>query len=131
MLLFGICRLHGDEWRGRRAAEKLIGLDPQNSSPHVLLANIYAASGNWNEVNSLRMTMKEKGFVKLLGCSWILVGQKHICLWLWIGLITMLVKLVAVLEYLLKVTKEGGYVVDMDHFLHDDEGGRPMPKAIW
>ncbi|CAI0549161.1 unnamed protein product [Linum tenue] len=73
--MLGACRTHGDEGRGQRAAEKLIELEPQNSSPYVLLSNIHAASGNWDEVRSLRRSMKEKGVKKLPGCSWITVGQ--------------------------------------------------------
>ncbi|XP_022749405.1 pentatricopeptide repeat-containing protein At3g09040, mitochondrial isoform X2 [Durio zibethinus] len=74
--LLGACRIHGDEIRGRRAAVKLIELEPQNSSPYVLLSNIYAASGNWDEVNALRRAMREKRVLKFPGCSWIVVGQK-------------------------------------------------------
>ncbi|CAL1406273.1 unnamed protein product [Linum trigynum] len=73
--MLGACRTHGDEGRGQRAAKKLIELEPQNSSPYVLLSNIHAASGNWDEVRSLRRSMKEKGVKKLPGCSWITVGQ--------------------------------------------------------
>ncbi|KAL3507091.1 hypothetical protein ACH5RR_032473 [Cinchona calisaya] len=68
------CRLHGDDMRGKHAAEKLIELEPQNSSPYVLLSSIYAALHNWDEVNSLRREMNEKGVRKFPGCSWILVG---------------------------------------------------------
>ncbi|MBA0585508.1 pentatricopeptide repeat-containing protein At3g09040, mitochondrial [Gossypium raimondii] len=74
--LLGACRIHGDEIRGRRAAEKLIELEPENSSPYVLLSNIYAATGNWDEVNALRRKMREKRVQKYPGCSWIVVGQK-------------------------------------------------------
>lgn len=74
--LLGACRLHGDEIRGKLAAEKLIESEPQNSAPYVLLSNIYAALGNWQEVNSLRRQMKEEGVKKLPGCSWITVGNK-------------------------------------------------------
>ncbi|VFQ85316.1 unnamed protein product [Cuscuta campestris] len=74
--LLGACRLHGDETRGKRAAEKLIQSEPHNSAPYVLLSNIYAASGNWREVNSLRREMREKGVKKLPGCSWIVVGEE-------------------------------------------------------
>lgn len=42
--LLGACRIHGDEKRGQRAAKKLIELEPQSSSPYVLLSNMYAAS---------------------------------------------------------------------------------------
>lgn len=119
--LLGACRLHGDDLRGRRTAEKLIDLDPRNSSPYVLLANIYAASGNWNEVNSLRMTMKERGVVKLPGCSWILVGHKTHLFVAGDKSHPNAGEINEVLEYLIKVMKEDGYVVDMDPFLHDEE----------
>ncbi|TKY68069.1 Pentatricopeptide repeat-containing protein mitochondrial [Spatholobus suberectus] len=74
--LLGACRIHGDEKRGQRAAKKLIKLEPQNSSPYVLLSNMYAASGNWDEARSLRRTMIQKDIQKMPGCSWIVVGQK-------------------------------------------------------
>ncbi|KAF4379023.1 hypothetical protein F8388_022110 [Cannabis sativa] len=119
--LLAACKLHGDELRGRRVAEKLIELDPQNSSPYVLLANIYAASGNWNEVNSLRLKMREKGVVKLPGCSWILVGQKTHLFMAGDKSHPNFGEINAVLEYLIKVMKEDGYVVDMDSIFHDEE----------
>ncbi|KAG8374982.1 hypothetical protein BUALT_Bualt10G0052200 [Buddleja alternifolia] len=63
------CRLHGDNIRGQQAAEKLIELEPQNSSPYVLLSHIHAASGNWDSVNSVRKKMTEKGVKKFQGSS--------------------------------------------------------------
>ncbi|KAG9143770.1 hypothetical protein Leryth_011439 [Lithospermum erythrorhizon] len=70
------CRLHGNDVRGQFAAEKLIQLDPHNSSPYVLLSNIYAATGNWDGVNSVRREMKQKEVKKYPGSSWITLGQK-------------------------------------------------------
>lgn len=69
--LLGACRKHGDEVRGRRVAEKLMELNPQSSSPYVLLSSIYAASENWKGADSLRRQMKSKGVKKLPGCSWV------------------------------------------------------------
>ncbi|KAK7312051.1 hypothetical protein VNO77_35589 [Canavalia gladiata] len=74
--LLGACRIHGDEKKGQKAAKKLIKLEPQNSSPYVLLSNMYAASGHWDEARSLRRTMIQKDVQKMPGCSWIVVGQK-------------------------------------------------------
>ncbi|OVA06237.1 Pentatricopeptide repeat [Macleaya cordata] len=74
--LLSACTVHRDEVRGKRAAEELIVLEPQNSSPYVLLSNIYAASKNWDGVNEVRNSMKERGVRKLPGCSWISVGTK-------------------------------------------------------
>lgn len=72
----GSCKLHGDDIRGKLAAEKLFELEPQSSSPYVLLSNIYAASGNWDGVNLVRREMKEKQVRKFPGCSWIVLGKK-------------------------------------------------------
>ncbi|MED6167935.1 hypothetical protein PIB30_007248 [Stylosanthes scabra] len=74
--LLGACRIHGDDIRGERAAKNLIKLEPDNSSPYVLLSNMYAASGHWDEARSLRRTMIQKEIQKMPGCSWIVVGQK-------------------------------------------------------
>ncbi|KAK7404209.1 hypothetical protein VNO78_04897 [Psophocarpus tetragonolobus] len=74
--LLGACRIHGDEKRGQRAAKKLIELEPQNSSPYVLLSNMYAASGHWDEARSLRRIMIQKDIQKMPGCSWIIVEQE-------------------------------------------------------
>ncbi|KAL3818048.1 hypothetical protein ACJIZ3_003953 [Penstemon smallii] len=70
------CRLHGDEIRGQLAGEKLIQLEPENSSSYVLLSNIHAALGNWDGVNFVRKEMNERGVKKSPGCSWIVVGQE-------------------------------------------------------
>ncbi|VVA96946.1 unnamed protein product [Arabis nemorensis] len=74
--LLGACRIHGDDIRGEIAAEKLLELEPQNSSAYVLLSNIYASQGRWEKVNALRTAMKDRGVKKLPGCSWIDVGQR-------------------------------------------------------
>ncbi|XP_019096661.1 PREDICTED: pentatricopeptide repeat-containing protein At3g09040, mitochondrial [Camelina sativa] len=74
--LLGACRIHGDDIRGQIAAEKLIALEPQNSSAYVLLSNIYASQGRWEKANALRKAMRDIGVKKVPGCSWIDVGQK-------------------------------------------------------
>ncbi|KAL2894124.1 hypothetical protein RDABS01_010033 [Bienertia sinuspersici] len=65
------CKLHGEDARGQKAAEKLINLDPHNSSAYILLSSLHASSGNWIEVDSLRRQMREKGVSKFRGSSWI------------------------------------------------------------
>ncbi|QHO34358.1 Pentatricopeptide repeat-containing protein [Arachis hypogaea] len=44
--LLGACRIHGDDIRGEQAATNIIKLEPDNSTPYVLLSNMYAASGH-------------------------------------------------------------------------------------
>ncbi|XP_010519391.1 PREDICTED: pentatricopeptide repeat-containing protein At3g09040, mitochondrial isoform X2 [Tarenaya hassleriana] len=74
--LLGACTIHGDDNRGKMAAEKLIELEPDNSAAYVLLSNIYASQGRWEKVNALRKAMRDSGVKKSPGCSWIDVTQK-------------------------------------------------------
>ncbi|XP_020590839.1 LOW QUALITY PROTEIN: pentatricopeptide repeat-containing protein At4g14850-like [Phalaenopsis equestris] len=69
--LLNACRIHGKEKLGRIAAEELFELDPHDSGNHVLLSNIFASAGRWEESISVRKEMKDVGIKKEPGCSWI------------------------------------------------------------
>jgi pentatricopeptide repeat protein len=47
--LLGACRVHLIADKGRSAAEHVLELDQQNEVAHVMLANLYASSGRWDE----------------------------------------------------------------------------------
>ncbi|CAI9266661.1 unnamed protein product [Lactuca saligna] len=108
----GACRIHGDKRRGKRASEELLSLEPESSASYVLLSNIYAASGNWEEVNLVRREMKEKGVKKHPGCSWIkLGGETH----LFVSgdeLHSSSGEIYGILKELKGVMKDEGYVLD-------------------
>lgn len=74
--LLGSCRLHGHSELAEVVAKKLLEMDTRNSMPgyHVLLSNIYAEEGNWENVDKVRKEMRERGLRKEVGCSWIDVG---------------------------------------------------------
>ncbi|KAJ7533971.1 hypothetical protein O6H91_13G073700 [Diphasiastrum complanatum] len=58
LCLLGACRVHGDVERGVRAANRVIKLDPENAAPYVLLSNILAAAGRWDDAKTLRCIWK-------------------------------------------------------------------------
>ncbi|XP_058724901.1 pentatricopeptide repeat-containing protein At5g27110 [Vicia villosa] len=74
--LFSACRLHKNLDLGVEIAEKLIDKDPDDSSTYIMLSNIYASFGKWDEVRTVRSKMKELGLKKNPGCSWIEINQK-------------------------------------------------------
>ncbi|RWR92790.1 pentatricopeptide repeat-containing protein [Cinnamomum micranthum f. kanehirae] len=77
--LLAACKVHRNIDMGKRAAEKLLQLDPTNSGPYVLLSNMYAEQGKWGEVVRVRKLMRQRGVVKQPGCSWIEVkSQVHV-----------------------------------------------------
>ncbi|XP_050205887.1 putative pentatricopeptide repeat-containing protein At5g09950 [Mercurialis annua] len=56
---------------GRRAAEMLMDMEPQNAVNYVLLSNMYASGGKWAEMASTRRSMREAAVKKEAGCSWV------------------------------------------------------------
>ncbi|XP_022142686.1 pentatricopeptide repeat-containing protein At4g33170 [Momordica charantia] len=74
--LLGACRTKGDTETAKRVADKLVALDPSDSSAYVLLSNIYAASRQWDDVTDARNMMKLKNVKKDPGFSWIDVQNK-------------------------------------------------------
>lgn len=72
------CLKHGQIEQGRFAALRAIELAPKDSSSYILLSNIYAKIGRWDDVAKIRSLMKERGIKKVPGCSSILMnGEIH------------------------------------------------------
>nr|KYP52734.1 Pentatricopeptide repeat-containing protein At3g22690 family [Cajanus cajan] len=67
--LLAACRKHKNVELAHYAAEKLTQLAPERVGIHVLLSNIYASAGKWNDVARVRLQMKEKGVQKVPGSS--------------------------------------------------------------
>ncbi|XP_071722350.1 pentatricopeptide repeat-containing protein At4g18840-like [Rutidosis leptorrhynchoides] len=67
--LLSACRTHSNSELGKIVANRLIELDPSDSGPYVLLSNIYAAEGKWDDVENVRKMMKEKRLGKFVGSS--------------------------------------------------------------
>ncbi|CAB4304983.1 unnamed protein product [Prunus armeniaca] len=71
-VLGACCRANGRNTElGRRVAEMLLQLEPQNATNYVLLANMYAAGGKWDDVAKARMAMRKATAKKEAGCSWV------------------------------------------------------------
>ncbi|GAA0153530.1 hypothetical protein LIER_11746 [Lithospermum erythrorhizon] len=69
--LLNACCQHKNAALAGYAAEKLVQCEPQESSPFVLLSNMSAEIGKWDEVNKLRAMLRQSGTGKQPGCSWI------------------------------------------------------------
>ncbi|XP_071723678.1 pentatricopeptide repeat-containing protein At3g22150, chloroplastic [Rutidosis leptorrhynchoides] len=81
--LLGACRLHGKFKLGELVAQKMLEMDDGGNNAasgyHVLLSNIYADEGDWENVDRLRKEMREKGMWKEVGCSWIEIAGSVNC----------------------------------------------------
>lgn len=69
--LLGACKKYGHTEMGERLGRKLIELQPDHEGFNILLSNIYASKGNWDDVLEIRGVMMQHGVVKTPGCSMI------------------------------------------------------------
>lgn len=70
------CEIHGNMKLGKQVAETLMEVEPQYPGPYVMLSNIYAAAGSWDDVATIAKLMEERGVKKTAGYSWIVVNNK-------------------------------------------------------
>ncbi|KAB1220578.1 hypothetical protein CJ030_MR3G015831 [Morella rubra] len=70
------CQVHGHKELGEHAAKMILEQDPRDPAAYILLSNLYASSGQWEDVAIIRKTMKERNLVKEAGCSWVEVESK-------------------------------------------------------
>lgn len=75
--LLGACKLHGESTVVNSIGEKLLELESSSSGGYVLLANTYAAEGQWVEFAQVRKRMRERNVKKIPGFSQIQVNWKN------------------------------------------------------
>ncbi|XP_010242633.1 PREDICTED: pentatricopeptide repeat-containing protein At3g29230-like [Nelumbo nucifera] len=73
--LLSACRTYSNFKLGEIIGKRLIELDPGDVGPYLLLSNIYAAEGKWNDVEMVRKMMREKKLQKDAGCSLVNLGD--------------------------------------------------------
>ncbi|XP_058074821.1 putative pentatricopeptide repeat-containing protein At5g09950 [Magnolia sinica] len=71
-VLSACCRSNGGKMDlGKLAGEMLLQLEPQNPVNYVLVSNMYASGGRWEDVAKARAAMREVSVKKEAGCSWV------------------------------------------------------------
>jgi hypothetical protein len=65
------CRIYNNVGLAHVAAEAMSRLEPESSTPYVLLYNMYADLGLWDEASQVRMNMESKRIKKERGSSWV------------------------------------------------------------
>ncbi|GER57206.1 pentatricopeptide repeat (PPR) superfamily protein [Striga asiatica] len=67
--LLGACKIHGNIDLVEEIGKQVLELEPENSGRYVLLANMYAKAGRYEEVAYIRKMMNDRGVKKLAGLS--------------------------------------------------------------
>ncbi|KAK9726981.1 hypothetical protein RND81_05G250100 [Saponaria officinalis] len=119
--LLGACHVRRNVEVGKVAAEKLISLEPSDSSPYVLLSNIYAVSGHWKERAKMRKLMDQRKVRKEAGYSWIEVKNKTYSFLAGDRSHPLSDRIYSKLDELSTRLKDAGYHPDTTYVLHDVE----------
>lgn len=69
--LLGACWAHLCVDIGEIVAKQLLKIEPENSGTYVILSNLYASAGRWEDARSARDMINERAIVKESGKSWI------------------------------------------------------------
>ncbi|XP_041005826.1 pentatricopeptide repeat-containing protein At5g56310-like [Juglans microcarpa x Juglans regia] len=67
--LLAACNIHGNTEVAERVVKEIIVLEPHNQGIYVVLSNMYAEAGQWEDVLRLRKVMKEGSIKKTPGWS--------------------------------------------------------------
>ncbi|KAJ4970854.1 hypothetical protein NE237_003953 [Protea cynaroides] len=120
--LLGACKIHGEIDLGEQIGKQLIELEPHNSGRYVLLANLYANVGRWDDVANIRKLMNDRGVKKVPGFSMIELD----------GVVNEFIaggrthphanEIYAKLDEMLESIRSAGYVPDTEELLHDIDG---------
>ncbi|EOA23620.1 hypothetical protein CARUB_v10016818mg [Capsella rubella] len=62
---------------GLYAAEQILKLDPEDTATHILLSNLYAVNGRWEDVAEMRRKIRGLASAKDPGLSWIQVNNNN------------------------------------------------------
>ncbi|KAI3901377.1 hypothetical protein MKW92_024692 [Papaver armeniacum] len=119
--LLSACRVHSNMEIGLVAADRLFQLSPEQAGYYVLLSNIYAKAGRFEDVTTIRSIMKSKGIQKLPGCSDVELGNKVYSFLVGDRSHPQSEQIYAELDVLFGKMKVLGYVPETDSALHDVE----------
>ncbi|KMZ57109.1 putative pentatricopeptide repeat-containing protein [Zostera marina] len=73
------CRIHrSNSSLSKLAAEKLFSMDSikDSAASYIMMANIHAAEGQWEDVGRVKKSMRDRGLKKNAAYSWVEIKQK-------------------------------------------------------
>ncbi|GLJ10990.1 hypothetical protein SUGI_0139680 [Cryptomeria japonica] len=119
--LLSACRVHCNTNLGKLAAEHLFTLAPEKPGYYVLLSNIYAEAGRWDDALVIRKLMDEKGLKKEPGCSVIELKNRVHSFLVGDRCHPQSDEIYAKLDSLDRLMRAAGYVPDTEFVLHEVE----------
>ncbi|OAY59574.2 pentatricopeptide repeat-containing protein At2g02980, chloroplastic [Manihot esculenta] len=128
--LLSACSSHGNVELGKQVTERIFELDNSHGGDYVILSNLYARVRKWEDVDSLRKLMIDRGVVKIPGCSSIEVNNVVHEFFSGEGVHYVSSDLHRALDELVKELKMVGYVPDTSLVFHADMNDEEKEIAL-
>lgn len=117
MALLAACRIYGNVDLGRQCCQRVVQLDPNESSGYVLMSSIYAGAHMWDDADRLQDLRKCANALKKPGTAWIEVSNKIFEFLVGCKSNYQNSEILSKLEVLYRPLKEGGYVAQLESVL--------------
>nr|XP_043634720.1 pentatricopeptide repeat-containing protein At4g13650 [Erigeron canadensis] len=125
--LLSACTVHKNKEIGEISAKHLLELEPEDSATYVLLSNMYAVFGKWDDRNRTRKLMKDRYVKKVPGRSWIEIKNTVHAFFVGDCLHPLANEIYEYLEVINKRASDMGYVQDRYSLLNDLEQDQKDP----
>ncbi|XP_068635896.1 putative pentatricopeptide repeat-containing protein At2g01510 [Aristolochia californica] len=70
------CRIHRNHELGEWASNQLFKMELKDAGPYVIMSNLYAEAGRWEDVGKIKKSMRCQGVKKVTALSWVEMKQK-------------------------------------------------------
>ncbi|CAA0817545.1 Pentatricopeptide repeat-containing protein [Striga hermonthica] len=128
--LLSACTVHKNREIGEFAAKRLLELEPKDSATYVLMSNMYAVTGKWDDRDLIRRLMRDKGVKKEPGRSWVEIKDSVHAFFVGDKLHPLTKEIYGYLEGLNERAAEIGYVQDPGSLWSESELGQKDPTEL-
>ncbi|CAK9144820.1 unnamed protein product [Ilex paraguariensis] len=117
--LLSACRASGDIKIVERVSKRIIELNSEDTGYYVLVSNVYAILGKWDQVRTIRKSLQDRGLRKDPGCSWIEIQNRVYIFGTGDRFFEQYEQVNNLLETLAGIMAKEGYVADLKFAIHD------------
>ncbi|KAK9285497.1 hypothetical protein L1049_024691 [Liquidambar formosana] len=117
--LLSACRIHREVEMAERVMNRVFELAPADDGTHVLLSNLYASTGNWDQVIEMKSMMREMRLKKNPAMTWVDVDRETHTFMAGDWSHPRSKEIYEMLEELIEKVKGLGYVPDLRFVLQD------------
>ncbi|PNT57792.1 hypothetical protein POPTR_001G321700v4 [Populus trichocarpa] len=129
--LLSACKHHGNTEMGVRIADRLLSLNMHEPSTYVLLSNVYAGAGKWEQMSRVRKLMTDMEVKRKPGYSSIDLGKESQVFHAGETCHPMKDEIFGLLKELDAEMRKRGYIPDTSYVLHDMEEQEKERELFW